>query len=51
MLGKNAAVPLSLVHEAFVATPLTTDLFALDYAAYTDRHVRTLPLTSATGTS
>jgi Acetyltransferase (GNAT) domain len=34
MLGKNASVPLTLLHEAFVATPLTTDLVALDYAAY-----------------
>ena len=34
MLDTNAAVPFSLMHERFVATPLTTDLVALDYAAY-----------------
>ena len=34
MLDTNAAVPSHLMHEAFVATPLTTDLVALDYAAY-----------------
>lgn len=34
MLIKNAAVPTALRHEAFVATPLTTDLAGLDCAAY-----------------
>jgi RimJ/RimL family protein N-acetyltransferase len=34
MLDKNTEVPSGLLHQAFVATPLTTDLVALDYAAY-----------------
>lgn len=34
MFVESTAVPLELRHEAFVATPLTQDLAALDYAAY-----------------
>lgn len=34
MLDADASVPSGLTHERFVATPLTTDLAALDYAAY-----------------
>jgi RimJ/RimL family protein N-acetyltransferase len=31
-----AAIPSGLTHQRFVATPLTTDLMELDYAAYMD---------------
>lgn len=34
VLDAHASVPSRLVHQSFVATPLTTDNFALDYAAY-----------------
>ena len=34
MLDPDATVPPGLVHEAFVATPLTTASTAVDYAAY-----------------
>lgn len=34
MFSEGTAVPTELRHEAFVATPLTRDLAALDYTAY-----------------
>ncbi len=34
MFVESTVVPFELRHEAFVATPLTQDLAALDYAAY-----------------
>lgn len=34
MLDENAPVPSGLTHPRFVATPLTTEIAALDYAAY-----------------
>jgi RimJ/RimL family protein N-acetyltransferase len=34
VLDRRTAVPTALRHPAFVATPLTTDLAPLDYAAY-----------------
>lgn len=34
MLDENALIPAGLRHERFVATPLTTDTAALDYASY-----------------
>jgi hypothetical protein len=34
VLDENAPVPSGLTHPRFVATPLTTEIAALDYAAY-----------------
>jgi RimJ/RimL family protein N-acetyltransferase len=34
MLGETVSIPAALHHERFVATPLTTDTAALDYASY-----------------
>ena len=34
MFDRSAAIPSGLRHERFVATPLTTDNAALDYASY-----------------
>lgn len=34
MLDATASVPFELTHSRFVVTPLTTDVAALDYAAY-----------------
>ena len=34
MLDETVSIPAGLHHERFVATPLTTDTAALDYASY-----------------
>ena len=34
MLDETVPIPAGLQHDRFVATPLTTDMAALDYAAY-----------------
>lgn len=34
MIDADVAIPEELEHERFVATPLTTDVAALDYAPY-----------------
>ncbi|MER7475958.1 hypothetical protein, partial [Micromonospora sp. NPDC000018] len=34
MFDETASIPSGLHHERFVATPLTTDTAALDYASY-----------------